>query len=72
VWLFIILRVVYVCRIQLAVNVQIPQGYGGLGGKAIYIGKNPKILILIKHLMQTIHCTSCAYVILRHRRKLYG
>lgn len=27
------------CRIQLAVNVQIPVEYGGLGGKAIYIGK---------------------------------
>lgn len=25
-------------RIQLAVNVQIPDEFGGLGGKAIYIG----------------------------------
>jgi RAD51-like protein 2 len=26
-------------RIQLAINVQIPVEYGGLGGKAVYIGK---------------------------------
>lgn len=26
------------CSIQLAVNVQIPAEYGGLGGKAVYIG----------------------------------
>jgi hypothetical protein len=25
-------------RIQLAINVQIPVEYGGLGGKAVYIG----------------------------------
>lgn len=31
---------VYFGRIQLAVNVQIPVEYGGLGGKAIYIGKS--------------------------------
>lgn len=30
---------IFNCRIQLAVNVQIPVEYGGLGGKAIYIGK---------------------------------
>lgn len=26
------------CRIQLAVNVQIPVDLGGMGGKAVYIG----------------------------------
>lgn len=26
------------CSIQLAVNAQIPADYGGLGGKAVYIG----------------------------------
>ena len=28
-----------ICRMQLAINVQIPYDFGGLGGKAIYIGK---------------------------------
>lgn len=36
--LFIVISGVYFLRIQLAVNVQIPLEYGGLGGKAIYIG----------------------------------
>lgn len=27
------------CSIQLAVNVQIPVDFGGLGGKAVYIGQ---------------------------------
>lgn len=33
-----------VCRIQLAVNVQIPVDFGGLGGKAIYIGKSHDVI----------------------------
>jgi len=64
---------VYFCRIQLAVNVQIPLDYGGLGGKAIYIGKSLNYIVIhIHHLMQAIDFTSCACVILRYRRKLYG
>lgn len=40
-------------RIQLAVNVQIPYDYGGVGGKAIYIGKSlaPCLLSLIINLL---------------------
>ena len=30
----------FICRMQLAVDVQIPQEFGGLGGEAIYIGKS--------------------------------
>ena len=32
------LSVRYQCRIQLAVDVQIPAGFGGLGASAVYIG----------------------------------
>ncbi|KAG1359571.1 putative DNA repair protein RAD51 [Cocos nucifera] len=37
--------------IQLAVNVQIPVEYGGLGGKAVYIGRCPIILLLVINLI---------------------
>lgn len=30
---------ILIYRIQLAVNVQIPADYGGLDGKAVYIGQ---------------------------------
>lgn len=36
--LLLALKYILTYRIQLAVNVQIPVYYGGLGGKAIYIG----------------------------------
>lgn len=34
-------RGVPACRIQLALDVQLPEEYGGLGGQAIYIGAPP-------------------------------
>lgn len=34
-----------ICRIQLAVNVQIPVEYGGHGGKAVYIGIRPNDIL---------------------------
>lgn len=39
-WLFVVVHDIYFHRIQLSVNVQIPLQYGGVGGKAIYIGKS--------------------------------
>ncbi|KAI3971360.1 hypothetical protein MKX01_008204 [Papaver californicum] len=33
------------CRIQLAVDVQIPVGYGGLGGKAVYIDTEGSFMV---------------------------
>lgn len=71
-----VMNVFYFFRIQLAVNIQIPLEYGGLGGKAIYFGMSLNyILILIKafdYLIRVVICAYNAFVILRHERKLYG
>lgn len=53
-------RFVYtIYRIQLAVNIQIPYDYGGLGGKAIYIGKFyiPYDCFLLAHIIIMLYLT---------------
>lgn len=65
------------CRIQLAVNVQIPADCGGLGGKAIYIGTiylgyELCFLSILVQLSPEYSVFSIEYFLLRYRRQFYG
>lgn len=53
-------------RIQLAINVQIPVDFGGLGRKAVYVGES--FLFSGLHIFVSKLCT-CMF---RYRRQLHG
>lgn len=59
------------CSIQLAVNVQIPADYGGLGGKAVYIGMCIQNMLTPLNILLLLSPECSAfwfYLVFRHRR----